>query len=150
MSEKRSEENVLTGLPPAIQLRLALLLNRELVKNIPLVKQLELNTIVGLMQTLTSQTYMPGEYVFKAGEKGDHLYFVKNGRLEVLLLDHVSAVSHLQKGEMFGQVALTTDGAHEFNVRAAVYSEVGERRWTTDQRGVACLVSRVCLPPQSS
>lgn len=126
MSEKRSEENVLTGLPPAIQLRLALLLNRELVKNIPLVKQLELNTIVGLMQTLSSTMYMPGEYVFKAGEKGDHLYFVKNGRLEVLLLDH--AVSQLQKGEMFGQVALTTDGVHEFNVRAAVYSEVGAWR----------------------
>lgn len=124
MSEKRSEENVLTGLPAAIQLRLALLLNRELVKNIPLVKQLELNTIVGLMQTLQSTTYMPGEYVFKAGERGDNLYFVKNGRLEVLLLDHVSAVSHLGQGEMFGQVALTTDGVHEFNVRAAVYSEV--------------------------
>lgn len=37
-------------LPPAIQLRLSLLLNRELVKNIPLLKQLELNTIVSLMQ----------------------------------------------------------------------------------------------------
>jgi hypothetical protein len=123
MNEKRSEENVLTGLPPAIQLRLALLLNRELVKNIPLVKQLELNTIVGLMQTLTSTMYMPGEYVFKAGERGDSLYFVKNGRLEVLLLGNANAVSHLQKGEMFGQVALTTDGVHEFNVRAAVYSE---------------------------
>ncbi len=127
MSEKRSEENVLTGLPPAIQLRLALLLNRELVKNIPLVKQLELNTIVGLMQTLQSTMYMPGEYVFKAGERGDNLYFVKNGRLEVLLLDQANAVSHLQKGEMFGQVALTTDGVHEFNVRAAVYSEVRVR-----------------------
>ena len=70
--------------------------------------------------------YMPGEHVFKVGEKGEYLYFVKNGRLEVLLLDH--AVSQLQKGEMFGQVALTTDGVHEFNVRAAVYSEVGAWR----------------------
>ena len=47
--------------PPAIQLRLSLLLNRELVKQIPLLKQLELNTIVALMQTLVSQMYLPGK-----------------------------------------------------------------------------------------
>ncbi len=123
MSAKHSEEGILTDLPPAIQLRLSLLLNRELVKNIPLLKQLELNTIIGLMQTLQSTMYMPGEHVFKVGEKGEYLYFVKNGQLEITL-DNVNVISNLQKGEMFGQVALTTDGNHDFNVRAAVYSEV--------------------------
>ncbi|GAB5034433.1 transcriptional crp fnr family [Nannochloropsis oceanica] len=123
MSAKHSEQGILTDLPPAIQLRLSLLLNRELVKNIPLLKQLELNTIIGLMQTLQSTMYMPGEHVFKTGEKGQSLYFVKNGQLEITL-DNVNVISNLQKGEMFGQVALTTDSNHDFNVRAAVYSEV--------------------------
>ena len=45
------------------------------------------------------------------------------GQLEVML-DTVNVVSNLQKGDMFGQIALTTDGCHDFNVRAAVYSEV--------------------------
>lgn len=40
------------------------------------------------------------------------------------MLDTVNVVSNLQKGDMFGQIALTTDGCHDFNVRAAVYSEV--------------------------
>ena len=52
-------------------------------------------------------------------------YFLqtKTGQLEIML-DTVNVVSHLQKGDMFGQIALTTDGCHDFNVRAAVYSEV--------------------------
>lgn len=91
MSAKHSEQGILTDLPPAIQLRLSLLLNRELVKNIPLLKQLELNTIIGLMQTLHSTMYMPGEHVFKTGEKGEFLYFVKNGQLEITL-DNVNVI----------------------------------------------------------
>jgi hypothetical protein len=91
MSAKHSEQGILTDLPPAIQLRLSLLLNRELVKNIPLLKQLELNTIIGLMQTLHSTMYMPGEHVFKTGEKGEFLYFVKNGQLEITL-DSVNVI----------------------------------------------------------
>jgi len=91
MSAKHSEEGILTDLPPAIQLRLSLLLNRELVKNIPLLKQLELNTIIGLMQTLQSTMYMPGEHVFKEGDKGEFLYFVKNGQLEITL-DNVTVI----------------------------------------------------------
>lgn len=91
MSAKHSEQGILTDLPLAIQLRLSLLLNRELVKNIPLLKQLELNTIIGLMQTLHSTMYMPGEHVFKTGEKGEFLYFVKNGQLEITL-DNVNVI----------------------------------------------------------
>ena len=91
MSAKHSEQGILTDLPPAIQLRLSLLLNRELVKNIPLLKQLELNTIIGLMQTLQSTMYMPGEHVLKTGEKGEFLYFVKNGQLEITL-DNVNVI----------------------------------------------------------
>jgi hypothetical protein len=103
MSEKHSEEGILTDLPQTIQLRLSLLLNRELVKNIPLLKQLELNTIISLMQTLQSRMYLPGEYVFKIGDRAECLYFVKSGQIEVLM-DAENAIQMLHKGDMFGQV----------------------------------------------
>jgi len=44
--------------------------------------------------------------------------------VEYFLSGPLSLNSNLQRGDMFGQVALTTDGNHDFNVRAAVYSEV--------------------------
>jgi CRP-like cAMP-binding protein len=63
----------------ASQGRLQLLLNRELVKTIPLLKSLELSTIISLMQTLQHRMVMPGEFIFKAGDKGERLFFVKKG-----------------------------------------------------------------------
>jgi CRP-like cAMP-binding protein len=34
---------------------------------------------------------MPGEHVFKEGDKGEFLYFVKNGQLEITL-DNVTVI----------------------------------------------------------
>jgi CRP-like cAMP-binding protein len=122
--EKSSEENILTDLPGPIQTRLSLLLNREVVKNIPVLKQLELNTIISLMQLLTTSMYLPGEFVYKAGDAGDYLYFVKTGQLEQVLPNGSTTVMSLLRGDMFGQMALTMNGTQISNVRAVVYSEV--------------------------
>jgi hypothetical protein len=80
------DDGMLKELPPAIQGRLSLLLNRELVKNIPLLKSLELNTIIAMMQTLQHRMLMPGEYIFRHGEKGEHMFFVKKGQCAPLPL----------------------------------------------------------------
>lgn len=60
---------------------MTLLLNRELLKFVPALRQLDLNCIISLMQCLNSKVYLPGEFVFKAGDSGTHLYLVKTGRL---------------------------------------------------------------------
>lgn len=54
--------------------------------------------------------FLPGDFVFKIGEKGECLYFVKTGQLE-LMLDDENVVSILQKGDMFGQAALQVSRA---------------------------------------
>jgi hypothetical protein len=66
-------------LPLAIRQQLSLLLNRELVANIPMLRSLDLNTVVGLMQNLNSRIYLPGEFVFHVGWPCEYLYFIKTG-----------------------------------------------------------------------
>lgn len=61
------------------QARMTLLLNRELLKFVPALRQLDLNCIISLMQCLNSKVFLPGEYIFKAGDSGTHLYLVKTG-----------------------------------------------------------------------
>jgi len=122
--DKSSEDNVLTDLPAPIQYRLSLLLNRELVKNIPVLRGLEFKTIVALMQYLTSKMYLPGEFVFKMGEHGEFLYFVKTGQLELIIPESGQVIMSLLRGDMFGQQALTNGQPHDINCRAVVYSEV--------------------------
>lgn len=122
--DKSSEDNILTDLPGPIQFRLSLLLNRELVKNIPVLRTLEFKTIVALMQHLTSKMYLPGEFIFKVGDHGDYLYFVKTGQLELIIAESGQVIMSLLRGDMFGQQALTNGQPHDINCRAVVYSEV--------------------------
>lgn len=61
------------------QTRLSLLLNRDLLKFVPALRMLDLNAVVSLMQSLYSKVFLPGEYVFKAGDAGLHLFFIKTG-----------------------------------------------------------------------
>ena len=80
MAERASEDGVLSELPPSIQGRLQLLLNRDLVRTIPLLRSLDLHVIVTLMQALEARIFLPGEFVFRCGEKGSSLYLVKSGK----------------------------------------------------------------------
>jgi hypothetical protein len=64
-------------LPEMIQQRLSLLLNRDIIKDVPVLRQIDFESILDIMQNLKAQTYMPGEFVYKENESGDYLYFVK-------------------------------------------------------------------------
>ena len=122
--DKASQDTILADLPETIQQRLSLLLNRDIVKNVPILRQIEFESILDLMQNLKSQTYMPGEFVYKVDEPGEFLYFVKSGQLEVVLPDMKTVVMSLLRGDICGQDALTDDDKHHANVRAVVYSEL--------------------------
>lgn len=85
MSDRAAEASVITELPMAIQGRLQLLLNRDLVKQMPVLRQLELHTIVTLMQALEPRLFLPGEFVFRTGDKAKHIFFLKTGRSPLAL-----------------------------------------------------------------
>jgi len=124
MSERASENSVIMNeLPSAIQGRLQLLLNRDLVRSMPLLRQLEMHTIIALMQLLESNIFLPGEFIFRTGERGNKIYFVKTGGLNVVLGDGTTVVGKVGKGELVGQVAFMAEDSPDFSVRAAIYTE---------------------------
>jgi CRP/FNR family cyclic AMP-dependent transcriptional regulator len=74
----------------------------------------------------------PGEVVFRQGERGDRLYIVKSGVLEVLTnRDGAEAVpvAYLGEGEVLGEVALLTGSPRSATARAPERAEV----FTLDQ-----------------
>ena len=81
MAEKPSQDELMVGLPEPIKLRLSLLLNRDLVKDIPMLKQLPIGPIIGLMQKLSSEIYLPGEFAITAGDVGGTMHFVRSGEV---------------------------------------------------------------------
>jgi len=124
MAEKPSQNDLMTGLPEPIKLRLSLLLNRDLVKDIPMLKALPIGPIIGLMQKLSSEIYLPGEFAITAGDLGGFMHFVRNGELDLLLDDNATIVQSLNEGDIFGHIAVIENAPHSHSVRAVKYSEV--------------------------
>ena len=100
MAEKPSQDELMVGLPDPIKLRLSLLLNRDLVKDIPMLKQLPIGPIIGLMQKLSSEIYLPGEFAITAGDTGGFMYFVRSGEMDLLLEDNEIIVQSLNEGKL--------------------------------------------------
>jgi hyperpolarization activated cyclic nucleotide-gated potassium channel 2 len=124
--DKSSQDDVVADLPLSLRQRMSLLLNREVVKTVPSLRDLDLDTILSIMQSLRSQTYMPGEHVYKQDDIGEYLYFVKYGQFNLYLGEQSTSVMSLLRGDMFGQDALVDpdNPRHQANVRANKYSEV--------------------------
>jgi hypothetical protein len=123
MAEKPSQDELMSGLPEPIRLRLSLLLNRDLVKDIPMLKQLSIGPIIGLMQKLSSEIFLPGEFALTAGDVGGYMFFVRSGEMDLLLEDNATIVQSLNEGDMFGHIAVVENCVHNHSVRAVKYSE---------------------------
>ena len=55
-----------------------------------------------------AKTYKAGETIFKAGDRGDELYIVREGKVAIQLGNRTLAV--IGEGEVFGEMALIDAG----------------------------------------
>lgn len=77
--------------------------------------------------TYSSQVLAPGEYIIKAGQVGNAMYFVNAGYVEVLNEkpgQPPEILSVLRAGQYFGERALLTAELRAVSVRAASYTDL--------------------------
>lgn len=68
--------------------------------------------------------YNHNEFLFQQGDKGDGLYLLLNGKLDVTLGNKGALVGEIKRGEIFGEMAVLSGEARTATVRAARASEV--------------------------
>jgi CRP-like cAMP-binding protein len=70
----------------------------------------------------------PGDYVFRQGERGDQLYIVQTGVLEILTRQaeggELTPIAYLGTGEVLGELALLTGAARTATVRSPEHAEL--------------------------
>ena len=78
------ESGILEELPESLQLRLTLVLNRDLFVRVPVFAAFSAQKFIEVMEHLISSTYLPGEFITKAGELISNVCFIKLGTVDLL------------------------------------------------------------------
>ena len=66
----------------------------------------------------------PGDYVFKAGDYGEEMFFVVNGELNTLTHKEDRKLTTLKAGDFFGEIALFKNKNRTATVKAISYCDV--------------------------
>lgn len=74
----------LMWLPDTLRNRLQLVLYTTFIQQISIFNELPGHTWISLIGVFRSQSVMPGEYIMHSGDDGYFMFFVKNGRVDIV------------------------------------------------------------------
>jgi CRP-like cAMP-binding protein/tRNA A-37 threonylcarbamoyl transferase component Bud32 len=83
----------------------------EFLRGLEPFRTLSRRDVKRLLQGTTSREYAPGTRIVRRGDPGDAMYVLREGRVEVPVLDdagQVRFVAYLKAGDVFGEMALLT------------------------------------------
>ena len=95
---------------------------RQALRNMPLFSKLQERELLRIMQVADVLEYAQGECVVKEGDRGDELFIVVDGTLEIMRGEQV--LSEVDPGEHFGEMALIRSTPRSATVRALEPSEL--------------------------
>lgn len=95
--------------------------NPKLLRALPLFQMLDNDELLTLAKELDEVRFLAGQNIFKSGDKGDAMYVVESGKVEIFLEDN--AQDHVQlgfaaAGEVFGELSLLSGEARSASARA--------------------------------
>nr|HPN39848.1 cyclic nucleotide-binding domain-containing protein [Melioribacteraceae bacterium] len=125
--EKRlgySESDVLVDLPIGLRNELSLSLKRDIIKKIPLFFDSSTKFIEEIAIHLNTTIVTPGEYLFKAGDEANEMYFLVSGSILILDAEEKTIIANLKHGDYFGELALVKNSVRNATVKAVDYCDL--------------------------
>lgn len=120
-SRTGQQSEMLEDLPAPLRTEIALHLNRNVLRKVPLFSGASEVFLRELVLHFESVVAIPGEAIVRRGEIGHRIYFISRGTVEVLSHDESEVVATLKDGDFFGEVALLTSQPRSNTVRAVDY-----------------------------
>ena len=97
--------------------------NPDLLRQIPMFELLDEVELKALADQMETQQYWAGQMIFQAGDAGGVMMIVQSGHVELSIKDHDGqkvVVSHVKKGELFGEISLLDNHPRSASAKAEV------------------------------
>ena len=90
---------------------------QELIETVPFFENAPEIFITAVLTHLKFELFLPGEYIVRQGCKGDKMYFIQRGVVEVIT-DDGTVVAHLSEGAHFGEICLLREDRRVASIKA--------------------------------
>ena len=118
------EATVLQELPDSLRTEVSLVLKRDFIEKVPFLQGASHELTRELALELRPVVFTPGDYVFRAGEIGRHMYFISRGAVDIIAADGKTLYNTLRDGDFFGEIALLFSQPRTASVRAVDYCDM--------------------------
>jgi len=111
-------------LPTSIRLEILEYLTREIQQKVPLIRECPPVLRDELLSALQMQILPPGTWVAKSGSIGAQIFFISQGKLEVISSDEKTCFTTLEDGEYFGYLPILLNERRTASIRTLTYCEM--------------------------
>ncbi|KRZ04631.1 Cyclic nucleotide-gated olfactory channel [Trichinella zimbabwensis] len=120
------EAAVMQLLPLNLRTEMASALHMRTLRKARVFKDCDPGLLAEMVLKLRMEIFSPGDYVFRRGDVGKHMYIVKRGVVNVVAEDGVTVFVSLNEGSVFGELSiLDIPGNKNENKRTASVRCVG-------------------------
>ncbi|OQR96174.1 cyclic nucleotide-binding protein [Achlya hypogyna] len=122
--EISADSELVHELSDDLRTQLVMHLNKDVVSKIPFFARQDDACISYLMGILYQECFTPGEFVFREGEFGRHMYFLVRGTVEVVI--HANSPKEvlckvLSEGSYFGELAMLLNSKRSASIRCKTF-----------------------------
>lgn len=118
------EGRILDDLPRDLREDLAIYMRRELIEKVPLFSGASDQLIREVVLSLKPLVFIPGAWIMRKGEKGDAMYIVSSGSVDVVSESGEEVYATLREGSFVGEMALMLEQGRSASVRARDYCDL--------------------------
>ncbi|VDK75645.1 unnamed protein product [Dibothriocephalus latus] len=104
------EQKVFSHLPDSLKAEIAIHVHLDTLKRVDIFQDAEEGFLSELVLRLRPALYSPGDYICRKGQIGRQMFFVTQGKLEVLAADEVNVIATLSAGSYFGEISILNFG----------------------------------------